>query len=366
MPMTPRERVEAALRGEWADYVPFTSYENKFFFSQTERELRTAGMCIMEIRVPAFIQWDAEITEEEVRYSGSDGIKRIKKIITTSAGVISEVQKQMPEDPRIPRQLLPWHEEYLFKGPADYEPIEAMILQRRYAPNHVAYATAMEQAGGDLIFVAGLGYSPLQELIYNIMGVERFAYEWRDRRERVLRLYDVLTEDRRKIYPLLATSPTFVVEYCGNVSPEVVGPERFEKYILPHYNELAEVLHPHGKILGVHFDAKMRPLAPAVAGSKLDFIEAFTPIPTGDMSVAEARAAWPAKALWINFPSTLHLEPPEVIEQATAEMLRQAAPGNRFLIGITETVPVDRWQRNYVAIMRAIQAHGRLPIADSP
>ncbi len=360
--MTPRGRVEAALRGEWADQVPFTSYENKFFYSQTERELRNAGLCIMEIRVPAFVQDNPEIVEEERRYTGADGVKCIQKTIRTAAGVITEVQKQMPEDPRIPRQLLPWHEEYYFKGPADYEPLEAMILQRRYRPNYAAYAQGMQQAGDDLIFVAGLGYSPLQELIYNIMGVEQFAYEWRDRRARLLRLHDVLTEDRRKVYPLLAGSPTFVVEYCGNVSPEVVGLERFEKYILPHYNELAEALHPHDKILGVHFDAKMRPLAQAVAGSKLDFIEAFTPVPTGDMSVAEARAAWPGKALWINFPSTLHLEPPEVIEQATAEILRQAAPGDRFLIGITETVPVERWQANYTAIMRAIQRQGRLPI----
>jgi hypothetical protein len=360
--LTPRARVEAALRGEWADYVPFTSYENKFFYSQAERELRNAGMCIMEIRVPAFKQEDPEIVEEELRYTGPDGIRRIKKTIRTSAGVISEVQKQMPEDPRIPRQLLPWHEEYYFKGPADYDPIEAMIRQRRYHPNYAAYAQGMQQAGGDLIFVAGLGYSPLQELLYNIMGIEQFAFEWRDRRQRVLRLYDALTEDRRKIYPLLAGSPTFVVEYCGNVSPEVVGVERFEKYILPHYNELAEVLHPSGKVVGVHFDARMWPLAQAVAGSKLDFIEAFTPLPTGDMSVADARAAWPGKALWINFPSTLHLEPPHVVEQATVEMLRQAAPGDRFLIGITETVPVDRWQANYAAITRAIQSHGRLPL----
>jgi len=360
--MNPRQRVEAALRGEWADQVPFTSYENKFFYSQAERELREAGMCIVEIRVPAFDQDDPQISVEECRYRGIDGYLRIRTTVRTPAGTIDEVQKRMPEDARIPRALLPWHEQYFFKTPADYEPIEAMIRQRRYSPNHAAFARAMEEAGGDLVLVATLGYSPLQELIYNVMGIEQFAFEWRDRRPQVLRLYDALTEDRRKVYPLLAESPAFVVLYCGNVSPEVVGVERFERYILPHYDELAEVLHARGKVVGVHFDARMRPLAPAVAGSKIDFLEAFTPVPTGDMSVAEARAAWPDKALWINFPSTVHLEPPADVEQATVEILRQAAPGKRFLIGITETVPVERWQGNFAAITQAIQRHGRLPI----
>jgi len=113
---------------------------------------------------------------------------------------------------------------------------------------------------------------------------------------------------------------------------------------------------------GVHFDANTRLLAPGIARSRMDYIEAFTPAPTCDMTVAEARLAWPDKVLWINFPSSVHLESIEAIEATTRQILREAAPGDRFLIGITEDVPEDRWQANLAAILRVIRERGRLPV----
>ena len=362
MMITPRARVEAALRGQWGDYVPFTTYENKIFYSQVERELRNAGLCILEYRVPVFLQEDPGITEKSVRYRGADGLVRVRDIVQTPAGEITQQLKHIPEDPRVPRQLLPWHEEYYFKGPADYAPLAAMVRQRRYVANDGPAQRASEQAGGDLFYMATIGYSPLQEIIYHLMGVEQFAIEWAERRDEVLKLYAALTEDRRKIYPIVADAPVLAVNYCGNVSSQIMGPARFQQYVLPHYNELAELLHTRGKLLGIQFDDNMRALAPAVASSQIDYVEAFTPWPNGDMTVGEARAAWPDKVLWINFPSSIHLEPPSVIEETARQILQEAAPGDRFLIGATELVPVDRWQISFQAISRAIQTHGRLPI----
>ena len=63
------------------------------------------------------------------------------------------------------------------------------------------------------------------------------------------------------------------------------------------------------------------------------------------MTLQEARVIWPDKILWINFPSAVHLEPISVIEETTRQLLRQAAPGDRFLVGITEDVPGDRCLR---------------------
>ena len=43
MIMMPRERVEAVLRGERTDWVPFTVYENWLPRGATERALRNKG-----------------------------------------------------------------------------------------------------------------------------------------------------------------------------------------------------------------------------------------------------------------------------------------------------------------------------------
>jgi hypothetical protein len=106
----------------------------------------------------------------------------------------------------------------------------------------------------------------------------------------------------------------------------------------------------------------MRSLVKAVAGSHTDIIEAFTPPPDCDVTVKEARAAWPDKILWINFPSSLHLESPEAIRQATRQILSESAPGRRFLIGITEDIPEGVRYTSLSTILQTISEHGKLPI----
>lgn len=66
--------------------------------------------------------------------------------------------------------------------------------------------------------------------------------------------------------------------------------------------------------------------------------------------------------MWINFPSAIHLNEPSEIEETTRQILREAAPGDRFLIGITENVPRDKWPQSFAAISRVLKTEGQLPM----
>ena len=79
------------------------------------------------------------------------------------------------------------------------------------------------------------------------------------------------------------------------------------------------------------------------------------------MTMAEARAAWQGKTLFVNFPSSVHLQDRDCIEQATRELLLEAAPGDRFIIGITENVPENRWRESFRAILDTVNEYGELP-----
>jgi hypothetical protein len=351
--MNPRERVEVALRGGMPDVVPFTVYETMLPKSRVERELRNEGLCIVE-RKPTFKAVYKEVKVEKIIFTAEDGHERVRTVVRTPVGVLTALDR--------PAGFTTWHEERLFKSEADYEPLECMIRDRQYLPDYEAFVEAQELLGEDAFVRASIGYSPLQEILYNLMGLEQFAIQWQENRDRLMKLYEALTEDRRKIYPIVAQSPAMAVNYGGNVSPEVMGLERFERYILPHYEEAADILHAHGKLIGVHFDANTRLFAAAIARSKLDYIEAFTPYPDCDMTVAEARQAWPRKVLWINFPSSVHLQPAAEIAAMAQAILKQAAPGQGFLIGITEDVPKHRWQESFRVILRTCNHEGRTPI----
>jgi len=117
-------------------------------------------------------------------------------------------------------------------------------------------------------------------------------------------------------------------------------------------------------MIASHLDARMNTLMEAVARSRLDVVEAFTPVPDCDVTVKEAREAWPDKVLWMNFPSSVHLAPPQRIREETLRILSQAAPGKRFLIGITEDIPEHSWRTSLTIISQTILEHGSLPLQE--
>lgn len=90
--------------------------------------------------------------------------------------------------------------------------------------------------------------------------------------------------------------------------------------------------------------------------ARLYYIEALAPPPTCDVPVAQAHQWWPDKALWINFPSSVHLESADRIRAVTRQILAEARSVRRFLLGITEDVPADRWPVSFRIILDEVNA----------
>ncbi len=365
--MTPRQRVEAALRGERTDKVPFTVYDWMVPRCSAERELRERGLCLL---VPTMgsqygassirgRKYDAAVVtthrpnvKVSERTYTEDGRRFTRTVYETPVGSVSTLGEY--------GGFTTWRREKMFKTPDDYGTILFLIRDDRYEPNYEAFARAEREYGEDGIFRAAIGLEPLQQLISGtIFRMEDFCIEWLENRDEILKLYEAIVENRRKVYPLVAQSPAFHANYGGNVVPEVIGLETFERYYVPHYNEAAEIMHRRGKLIGCHYDANCRLLADAIARTDLDYIEAFTPAPDTDMTLREAREAWPDKVLWLNFPSSLHLKSDEEIELATVDLLDQAGGVDGLIMGVTEDMPPWRCPGSCKAIMDGIDRHAR-------
>jgi hypothetical protein len=140
-----------------------------------------------------------------------------------------------------------------------------------------------------------------------------------------------------------------------NITGEIAGPPLFEQYLAPYYREMASLLHARGKCLVCHMDGMLRCLRDSVAQTALDVIEAFTPPPDGNLPLDEARRAWQAKAIWMNFPSSIHLADPQRIQATTLELVEQASPTTGFLISVTENIPASVGTRSLEAIAEALR-----------
>jgi len=345
--MTPRERVLAVLRGERPDKVPFTIYECMIPQCAVERRLREEGLCIVHRRVSPVKAETPDCRVERIEYADA-GRRRVRTVIRTPVGEVSSVGE--------PADFTTWTLERLFKGPEDYQVLRYWAGNQRLEPDYDTWRRAEAWMGEDVILRAGVGAAPLHTIMIHWMGVETFAVEWLERRDEVLALEEAMVPPLEQAYPLLAAAPITHANMCGNEAPEVIGPDRYRRHVLPHINRCAEVFQAAGKLLGSHLDANNRAWAADVAASGLHYVEAFTPAPDTDMTLAEALDAWPDKVLWINFPSSLHLAGAERIKAAAREFVELARQTNRVIIGITEDIPADRWQESLSAISEVVNA----------
>ncbi len=351
------ERLEAIFAGELVDKVPFALKGWRLPQCAAERRLRNQGLCIIDSR-PVYTSASPNVETQTLHFS-EGGVGYQRTTIKTPRGELSSLRRQVGTEKT---ESTSWQLEWIFKGPQDYEAIEFTIRDRRHFPSYEPFLKAREQIGDEAFFKTSAPGCPLHTIMYSIMGLDNFGIEWAERRERVLALHQAMVENEREIYAIVARSPARIVQCGGNYAPEVLGKQRFVDYVLPHWAAAAAILHEGGKLLGCHLDANNRLWAEEVGQSPLDWIEAFSPAPDTDMSMAEARQLWPGKVLFINFPSAVHLESTEVIEATTRQLLAEAAPGDRFIVGITENVPDNRWRESFAAILRTLNQYGNLPI----
>lgn len=355
--LTPRERVEAVLLGKKADYIPFTVYAGMLPACELERNLRNKGLC--PVRGAGYTFCDNPNYKEVITHYSENGKSMVRIDIETPKGPLKIIQEILPMD--APQGSTVVEVEKIFKDKEDYKKVISIVEGRTYRANPDGVRKREKLWGGDIIPTNRIGYDPLHEIIIHIMGVETFSMEWADNQDEVLKLYQALVEDRRRAYPAIADTPVLCTNYGGNIVAEIVGADRFEKYVLPNFQEAAEVFHKKGRLIGSHMDANNKMIASLLNKSGLDYIEAFTPSPDTDMNMREAFDAWPEKIMWINFPSSVHLCDEKAIKKATLEIIEQSGKNkHKLIVGITEDVPNGKWEKSFPVIMDTLMEYGKL------
>ncbi|MHC4171607.1 MAG: uroporphyrinogen decarboxylase family protein [Planctomycetota bacterium] len=350
--LTPGERTRRMLLGQEVDKIPFTVYENKVYYGKAERELRNDGMCIVQ-KTPQFFKTKLSNCSKQTILKNIDDKVEKHTVIETSKGSLTSIVVDRGE------RHNPWHKKMLFSQTSDYEALKTYLLDMSFEENFQAVEEKERQGGGDFFMRQKLGFSPFNDLIYTYIGLERFWFEWADNNDKILELYEILCDKQVKLCEVVKDAPVLAVNVCGNVTANVISPDIFKQYYLPCYNRAVDILHKGGKVCGVHFDGITFPYADSIKESGLDYLEALTPPPTCDVEISKACQLWPDKTLWVNFPSSTHLESEQVIRQTARQILEDARDHKRFLMGITEDTPPDIWPKSFRYILDEVNKFER-------
>jgi hypothetical protein len=260
--------------------------------------------------------------------------------------------------------------ERLIKNVDDYAPVIFMLEDAIFHLDASIYRDTQRDLGSDGI-VRITGIRPPYDASQYYFSLERWAAEQVDHPEHFGRLLQALENYADRQLQLLVESPG---EFVGLGSIDGwYSPGKMKEFVLPFYQKVVPRLQEAGKLCAVHAHAsKLKGCKELIVQMNFDVVEAFTPPPIGDLSLAEARAAWGRDTvIWVNFPETIFWLGEKETREYTADLLRSDPPGDALVIGMTEmgTYGIQdeaserTFKRGMIALVETVEEVGRYPIA---
>lgn len=350
--MTPKERILTVLNGKTPDKVPVAPFSELVPRSQAELEFRNRGMGFVH-HYSSVSQW-SDIRRSQT-YQGSDTID----LYHTSLGDVSTVYQYMEGASNNGMVQT----EFMIKEEADYQRAVEYIDSIQFSVNHSGDALVKHYLGEEGVTHAWADEPPYMAAQY-YLGLEKWSYDQADYPEEfdlLIQALERLSEKRMKCFESSQEDMINLGNLAGNFSPAA-----FERHMVPYFAKYAKRLHECGKKVTVHADASnLEEFKHLILPCHVDIVEAFTPPPVGNLSLADARKAWgDGVTILINFPESVFYEGFEATKNFTRQLI-QSDPCPNKIIGFTEmgfvgatASSVERIEAGFRAILDAVDEFG--------
>jgi uroporphyrinogen-III decarboxylase len=371
--MTNRERMVAVLERRAPDRIPFAPRLELWHAGlEATRSLpaRYRGLSLRAIERELGVVSPARqgriftvaCDGVEIREHDRDG-RRITEYRTPVGSVRSVVRAPRRTDQA---GMAPVPEEYVLKGPGDYRVWEYVIEATRWQPCYEQYLSYDREIGEDGLPFVGVGDVPFHNFLQKLAGYENAYFHLADEPALVEHLLDLTTRvEREGLWPVIAAGPARFLMHGMHLSSQITPPPLFERYILPYYEELMPLLHRAGKTVAMHADADLSLLLPLVERAGWDALECFVTAPMVPLTFERAREFFGSRMiLWGGIPS-VYLSPwytEEGFRAAVRRVLRVAAPGDAFVLGVADNVMPDSIIERVEWISRLVESEGSYPL----
>jgi len=396
--MTHRERMLCAARGEWADWLPWVPRIDLWYKSNSMRG-----------SLPARYRKDVSLDEiaddlgggyhkiiPEFRKSPEDDIDRglgvfhlrgmtykpelvgVKRQVKVE-GDITSVTYHTPvgsvscrisytEEMRRAGVSISWITEHVIKEPKDYKIVGYIFKNIKIMPDYENYLKFQREVG-EKGFAAAFGNNaagPMQHIMRDFLDATRFYLEMYDHPKEMKELCEDMEPYFDQIFRVLADSPAEVVLFGANYDEMITYPPFFRDHIMPYLQRFSNLLHSKGKLLLCHCDGENKGLLDLIAESGMDIAEAICPQPMTKVTISDVKKAFKGKVtIFGGIPSVALLEESmsdEEFERFLKNLFKEIAPGDRFILGVSDTTPPDAKFERLFRITEMVQQWGQLPM----
>lgn len=342
--MTIRERIETFWNGERPDQIPFTIYWNEWRHTCED----PAWLPLYELGLG--VTW--YLRSFESRLSGVDTEDRTW---TENGRTLRRITRRTPIGEIFTTFEDGWRQKYFLETPEDYRVMTHFVTHTEIVPAYAAYEAKAASLPPWGIAIPELWRTPLQQIQVDFAGLENFSFHLIEFEEEVRALYAALLNQFRQITAVVAKGPGRYLSNLENFMANTLGPKRYAEFLVPVYEECFPTLHAAGKLIGCHYDGQLAVCRDLIARAPIDLIESLTPPPEGDMTLGEARAAWPDKLFWSNINVSAYDLPPAELRDLVLRRAAEGAPdGRRLAFEVSEQYPAN-WKTSLPVVLRALQ-----------
>ncbi len=398
--MTHRERMLRAARGQRADFLPWAPRIDLWYNSNSRRGTLPSryppGVTLDGIAddigggyhkiVPDFLS--ARSSEDTI--DRGLGIFRLWGMPYRAElrGVEREVKKEgeatrityhtplgpvsckilFTEEMRQAGVSISWISEHLIKEPRDYKIVGYIFKNMQVRPDHESFLGFQNQVG-DKGFVAARGLaaaSPRHQIMRDFFDATQFYLEMYDHPQEMAQLCEDMEPYYDQLFRVLADCPAEIIFHGSNFDEMITYPPFFREHIMPYLQKLADMLHSRGKLLLCHCDGENKGLLDLIPESGIDIAEAICPRPMTKVTIREVKEAFKGKVtIFGGVPSVALLEesmPDEEFEAFMQNLFAEITPGDRFILGVSDTTPPQAKFERLFRITEMVQEKGKLPM----
>lgn len=236
--------------------------------------------------------------------------------------------------------------EHVVKRVEDVRVVEFMVRDTSYSLDSKPFLECEQQVGEDGISLASMPFCvPFIQFGKTDVGWADAYYLWNDYPIEVEALLEAYTDKAVEAAEVLSCGPGVLIQSGDNMDELTMPPFLFERYAVPYYRRISEILHRGGKLFQVHWCGRTKSLLPLVAGTGIDVIEAIATVPMTDLSVTDAIGVLRGQVVVQGgIPSVLMCEQGgsrDDLIRYVEDLLNRVPIGEWFVLGMGDNVPPD-------------------------
>lgn len=368
--MTERERILAILRHEQPDQLPWCAdlayythglqmtgdyppeYENQTLDDGLQKMHRDYGIGFYLQGFQPF-RGLAKGWERKVE---KDGLTTVTTV-TTPVGELRQTEKYSM------RSFSPGITEHFIKDIEDLKVYLWMVQHTEYAPDYEFASQRYKTIGDNGVVLCYTPKSPFMDMVALYAGIENVTYMAMDEEEEFSAILDELAEKYGEACRLVVESPAECIMIPENISSECVAPF-YQQYMKSYHQKWTGEIRRAGKYSFVHQDGTVRGLISQLSKeSHFDVIEAVTPMPVGDVDIAEvASLVDDSTIIWGGIPGGLFNETScsdEEFEQHVRRCIEVMTQAPRYVLGVADQVVPGSSVRRIKKVRELVDKYGK-------